>query len=67
MLNGRNCWRLRCEFLHNGSIDLDDNMSIEDKHITFKLISSEYSNLKYIIGGCSSVTYNENKDNIDIE
>ncbi len=67
LLDGRSCWKLRCEFLHNGSVDLDDFMSIEGKQITFKLISSEYSNLKYRVGGASGVKYSEDKKNQDIE
>ena len=42
-------------------------MSVEDKHITFRLISSQYSDLKYGIGGCSGVEYSEDKKNQDIE
>ena len=67
LLDGRSCWKLRCEFLHSGVIDLDDFMSVEDKHITFRLISSQYSDLKYGIGGCSGVEYSEDKKNQDIE
>lgn len=67
LIDGYTCWKLRCEFLHSGSIDLDDFMSADDKHVTFKLISSEYSNLKYGIGGCSGVTYSMDKKNQDIE
>lgn len=66
-LDGRSCWKLRCEFLHSGSIDLDDFMSVNDKHITFKLTSSQYSDLKWTIGGCSGVKYSEDKKNQDIE
>ena len=67
ILDGRSCWKLRCEFLHSGSIDLDDFMSVADKHITFKLISSQFSDLNYTIGGCSSVRYSKDKKNQDIE
>lgn len=67
LLDGRSCWKLRCEFLHSGFVDLDDFMSVGDKHITFKLISSQYSNLKYGIGGWSGVEYSEDKKNQDIE
>lgn len=67
LLDGRSCWKLRCELLHNGSIDLDDFMSVDDKHITFKLTSSQYSDLKGTIGGCSGVKYSEDKTNRDIE
>lgn len=67
LFNGKSCWKLRCEFLHSGSIDLDDFMSIDDKHITFKLISSQYSDLKYMIGGFSNIIYSEDKRNQYIE
>lgn len=67
LLDGRGCWKLRCEFLHSGSIDLDDFMSADDKYITFKLTSSQYSDLKWTIGGCSSVRYSEDKKNQVIE
>lgn len=67
LLDGKSCWKLRCEFLHSGSIDLDNFMSKDDKHITFKLTSSQYSDLKWTIGGCSMVTYSEDKKNQDIE
>lgn len=67
LIDGRSCWKLRCEFLHSGSIDLDNFMSVDDKHITFKLISSRYSDLKWTIGGCSAVAYSENKKKQDIE
>lgn len=67
LIDGRTCWKLRCEFLHSGIIDLDDFMSVEDKHITFRLISSQYSDLKHGIGGCSGVEYSEDKKNQNIE
>ena len=67
LLDGRSCWKLRCEFLHSGSIDLDDFMSTDDKNMTFKLVSSQYSNLKYTIGGFSSVIYSKDKKNQEIE
>lgn len=67
ILDGRSFWKLRCEFLHSGSIDLDDFMSTDDKNVTFKLISSQYSNLKYTIGGCSSIMYSEDKKDQEIE
>ena len=67
LLDGRSCWKLRCEFLHSGSIDLDDFMSVDDKHITFKLTSSQDSDLKGTIGGCSGVKYSEDKTKRDIE
>lgn len=67
LIDGFTCWKLRCEFLHSGSIDLDSFMSEDDKHVTFKLISSEYSNLKYGIGGCSSVSYSKDKKNQNIK
>lgn len=67
LIDGRSCWKLRCEFLHSGSIDLDNFMSVDDKHITFKLISSRYSDLKWTIGGCSAVACSENKKKQDIE
>lgn len=67
LLDGRGCWKLRCEFLHSGSIDLDNFMSVDDKHITFKLTSSQYSDLKWTIGGCSSIRYSEDKKNQEIE
>lgn len=67
LLDGRGCWKLRCEFLHSGSIELDDFMSVDDKHITFKLTSSQYSDLKWTIGGCSSIRYSEDKKNQEIE
>jgi len=65
LIDGKSCWR--CEFLHSGSVDLDDFMSTDDKHIAFKLVSSEYSNLKYGIGGGSGVMYSEDKKEQDIE
>lgn len=37
----------------------------DDKHITFKLTSSQYSDLKWTIGGCSG--YSEEKKNQNIE
>ena len=64
LIDGRSCWKLRCEFLHSGSIDLNDFMSKDDKHITFKLASSKYSDLKYTIGGCSGVRYSEDKQKL---
>ena len=67
LINGKSCWKLRCEFLHTGSVDLDDFMSADDKHITFKLVSSEYSNMECGIGGVSGVMYSEDKKNQDIE
>ena len=67
ILDGRSCWKLRCEFLHSGSIDLDDFMSSDDKDITFKLTSSQHSDLKWTIGGCSSIRYSEDKKKQDIE
>lgn len=67
LLNGKGCWKLRCDFLHSGSIDLDGFMSVDDKNVTFKLTSSKYSNLKYTIGGCSGVAYSEDKKEQDIE
>lgn len=67
LIDGKTCWKLRCEFLHSGCIDLDDFMSVDDKRITFKLISTQYSNLEYGIGGCSGVAYSEDKKNQDIE
>lgn len=67
LLDGRSCWKLRCEFLHGGSIDLDDFISVDDKHITFKLVSSKYSDLKCTIGGCSGVMYSEDKKEQEIE
>lgn len=67
LLDGRGCWKLRCEFLHSGSVDLDEFMSIDDKNITFKLISSNYSDLRWTIGGCSSVRYSDDKKNQEIE
>lgn len=68
LIDGKSCWKLRCEFLHSGSIDLDNFMSEKDeKHITFKLTSSQYSDLKYGIGGCSGIRYSEDKNNLDIE
>lgn len=67
LIDGRSCWKLRCEFLHSGSIDLDNFMSKDNKHITFKLTSSQYSNLKWTIGGCSGVMYSEYENNQDIE
>lgn len=67
VLDGISCWKLRCEFLHSGSIDLDNFMSEDDKHITFKLISSQDSDLKWTIGGCSSIRYSEDKKNQEIE
>ena len=67
LIDGRSCWKLRCEFLHSGSIDLNDFMSKDDKHITFKLASSKYSDLKYTIGGCSGVRYSEDKKYQDID
>lgn len=66
-IDGRSCWELRCEFLHSGTIDLDDFMSENDNHITFKLISSKDSNLIVTIGGCSSARYSEDMKNQDIE
>ena len=27
LIDGKSCWKLRCEFLHSGSIDLDNFMS----------------------------------------
>lgn len=67
LINGRSCWKLRCEFLHSGSIDLDNFMSKDDKHIIFKLTSSQYSDLEWTIGGCSGVMYSEDQKNQDIE
>lgn len=66
-IDGKTCWKLRCEFLHSGSIDLDNFMSVDGKHITFKLTYSKYSDLKYTIGDCSGTTYSEDKRNQDIE
>lgn len=66
LIDGKSCWKLRCDFLHSGSIDLDNFMSKkDDKHITFKLTSSQYSDLKWTIGGCSG--YSEEKKNQNIE
>lgn len=67
LLDGRSCWKLRCQFLHSGCVELDEFMSIDDKQITFKLTSSEYSNLKWTIGACSSVIYSEDKKYQEIE
>lgn len=67
LLNGKGCWKLRCDFLHSGSIDLDGFMSVDDKNVTFKLTSSKYSNLKHTMGGCSGVAYSEDKKEQDIE
>ena len=67
LLDGRSCWKLRSEFLHSGSIDLDDFMSTDDKHITFQLTSSQYSDFKWAIGGWSRVMYSDDKKNQDIE
>lgn len=67
LLDGRGCWKLRCEFLHSGSIDIDDFMSADDKHITFKLSSSRYSDLRYTIGGCSGVMLSKDKRSQDID
>lgn len=67
LIDGKTCWKLRCEFLHMGSIDLDDFLSADGKHITFKLVSSEYSNSKWTIGGCSSIMYSKDEREQDIE
>lgn len=68
LIDGFACWKLRCEFLHSGSIDLDGFMSIDEKCITFKITSSEFSaDLKYFVGGCSGVSYSVDKKNLDIE
>lgn len=67
LLDGKSCWKLRCEFLHSGSIDLDDFVSIDGKHITFKLISSEFSNLEWTIGGWSSIMLSDDKQECAIE
>lgn len=68
LIDGKTCWKLRCEFLHSGSIDLDDFMSIDDKCITFKIVSSEFStDIKHFIGGCSGVSYSEDRKKMDIE
>lgn len=70
LIDGRTCWKLRCEFLHSGSIDLDKSMGSisDDKCITFKITASKFSSdLKYMGGGCSGVEYSENKKNLDIE
>lgn len=67
LLDGKSCWKLRCEFLHSGSIDLDNFMSVDGKHITFELVSSKDSDLKYTLGGCSGVSYSKDKKNQSIE
>ena len=59
LFDGRSCWKLRCQFLHSGSVELDEFMSINGKHIIFKLTSSQYSDFKYTLGGCSGVKYSE--------
>lgn len=55
LIDGKSCWKLRCDFLHSGTVDLDNFMSDNDKHITFKLTSSKCSDLIVTIGGCSSI------------
>lgn len=67
LLDGKGCWKLRCEFLHSGSIDLDSVMSSDSRHITFKLISSKDSNLKLTLGGVSRVSYSRDMNNQYIE
>ncbi len=67
LIDGRGCWKLRCEFLHCGSVDLDDFMSKDGKCISFRLISSEYSTIDGIIGGCSGVSYSADKKKQEID
>lgn len=68
LLDGKACWKLRCQFLHSGSIDLDGFMSNDDQHIEFNLIASETSAIYCgIIGGCSSIQYDEDMKNLQIE
>ena len=66
LMDGWSCWKLRCQFLHNGSIDLDDVMSSEEKRVHFKLISSEFSNSETTLGGYSAIFYDEEKKNCTI-
>lgn len=67
-LDGKNCWKLRCQFLHSGSIDLDHFMSGDDRHIEFSLVAMETSALNCgIIGGCSSIEYDKDMKNLRIE
>lgn len=58
MLDGWSCWRLRCGFLHNGSIDVDKDMSTDENTVCFKMVSSSDSNFDGTLGGVSSVSYN---------
>lgn len=67
LIDGRSCWKLRCGFLHSGSVDIDDVISDGEKCVTFKLISSKYSDLKGTIGGYSYISYSEDKKNQEIE
>lgn len=64
-ISGFHLWKLRCELLHNGIIDLDKTMSDKEKNIYFTLTYSEYSNFKYMLGGGSSAC--KNGDNYYIE
>ena len=52
LLDGLSCWKLRCGFLHNWTIDLDEELSTDLNNVTFKIIVPGRSK----ISG-SSVTY----------
>lgn len=55
-INGRHCWKLRCGFLHNGEIDLDKCMRVENEEVKFTFISSEVSSY-WTMGGISSISH----------
>ena len=67
LIDGWECWKLRCGFLHSASIDIDDKISTEETKKHLKIVSSKFSNFDYGIGGISGVEYTEDKKDMVIK
>ncbi len=67
LLDGWGCWKLRCGFLHNSSIDIDGDISTENTKTRFRIIFSQYSNFDVGIGGGSSVSFDPLNNEIVVD
>ncbi len=67
ILTGWQLWKLRCGFLHEGSVDIDKEMCDKDSEVHFKLIATPFSNFEYTLGGVSKASKQGNHYTVEVD